>query len=174
MPLGIGIPQAIALLPGPLVWPWLRTWEGRGHRTALMLRAEPMTSGSWARLPSLWAKIGRGHGQTETKGSLRALRIRQGQRRWVERSGAWLTIPGSFRVLFSFAEFFTELHVASQHGKYSSPCSFPQTPVQNRPGAPEHCHRNSMYSDESSSPGALRRSCRLPRESFSMLKIINT
>lgn len=28
-----------------------------------------------------------------------------------------LTIPGSFSVSFSVAEFFTELHVASEHGK---------------------------------------------------------
>ena len=34
---------------------------------------------------------------------------------------AWLTITGSFKVSFSLAEFFTELHTTSQHSGYSSP-----------------------------------------------------
>lgn len=34
---------------------------------------------------------------------------------------AWLTITGTFKVSFSLAEFFTELHTAGQHGEYSGP-----------------------------------------------------
>lgn len=55
-----------------------------------------------------------------------------------ESSGVWLAIRESFSVSLSFAEFFTELHAAGQHGKSSSPVH--QASPQTLPRPPEHWH----------------------------------